>query len=74
MTATGYFTRRLVWQPVQHACSHYEVRLMAAQPALVQAGSPCSTCAPQGRPVQPHYTMLANAQNVAGAQNKEAGR
>lgn len=63
--------RPLSRKPVRHACGHYEVRLMsyAVDPATGyrQAGSPCSSCAPRGRPVQPHYPTLADAQAACEA-------
>lgn len=65
--------RRLAWYPVQHACSHFEARLMAT-PATSGAGSPCSECAPQGRPVQTHYDTPAAVNAACARFNERDGR
>lgn len=71
----GQLIRRLQWQPVQHACAHYEARLMAhVDQNIASAGSPCSSCAPQGRPVQPSYTTVADVLTVCRLKNVQQGR
>lgn len=67
--------RRLQWQPVRHACGHYEARLMAPTGALVNvAQSVCSTCEPQGRRVVPNFPDAVAADTACEALNARDGR
>ncbi len=66
---TAHLFRRLSHKPVRHTCGHFEVRLMS-QPmddvlGYAAAESPCSQCAPQGRPEQPNYPTLEAALRAA---------
>lgn len=75
----------LQYIPVRHGCGHFELRLTRwngfdpsttedpANPAgFLPAQSPCTSCAPQGRPVGEHYDTLEAAQAEASTRN--AGR
>jgi hypothetical protein len=69
------FTNRLKYQPVRHTCGHFEARLMAPQPVeFSQAGSECSMCNAQGRPVQTNFPDLATVQTHCKYANEAAGR
>ena len=69
------FTSRLWYFPVRHTCGHYEARLMAEDPITFfhQAGSECSECSPQGRPVQTHYETMAAVWRACDEKNAERG-
>ena len=67
--------RRLQWQPVKHACGHFEARLMAPTGALVNiAQSVCSTCEAQGRRVVPNYANALAAEDACQMLNARDGR
>lgn len=72
------FTRRLTHKPVRHECGHFEARLMGfdIDPNLgyAVAGSPCSECAPQGRPVQPNYSTPEAVAAACAALDAATGR
>lgn len=68
--------------PIQHSCGHFELRLTRWQPfdpnrtietphkhGYLTAGSRCSTCAPQGRPISVQFTSLEAAQGEAAKRN-----
>ncbi len=65
--------RRLAWQPVEHTCGHFEARLMAVT-TNNHATSPCSECAPQGRPVQAHYQTWDACRDVCRSHNDRDNR
>lgn len=68
------FARGLQYQPVQHACSHFEARLMRPRVEQVTlAGSPCSQCAPQGRPVEESFATLAEVLAACEVKNVDEG-
>jgi hypothetical protein len=53
--------------PVRHSCGHFEARFTrwnddteAKARGFLIAGSVCSTCAPQGRPVSRQFPDLAS--------------
>lgn len=70
---TQYF-RRLSWQPVEHACGHFEARLMQDYGTRPLAGSPCTACDAQGRPSRPSYATEADAQAACRVANARDGR
>jgi hypothetical protein len=76
--AQSTFIRRLTHKPVRHACGHFEARLMSypVDPELgyAPAGSPCSTCDPQGRPVQDNYPTLDAVQVACAELDQQTGR
>lgn len=72
----------LQYIPVRHACGHFELRYTrwnGFDPRTTQdppnadgflkAGSPCTQCAPQGRPVDQNYPTLEAAQAAATDKN-----
>lgn len=72
----------LQYIPVRHACGHFEIRMArwnafdprtSKDPAnadgFLRSESPCTECAPQGRPVGPHHDTLEAAQADAAAKN-----
>jgi hypothetical protein len=69
--------------PVRHSCGHFEARFArwngdaaAMSTGYLSAGSPCTTCAPQGRPVNTQFLTYADVQkhcaNVNIALNPQA--
>jgi len=69
------YIRRLQYQVVKHACGHFEARLMAPTGELINiAGSPCTVCDPQGRPVRPNYPDALTADEACDTLNTAAGR
>lgn len=65
------YVTRLAWQAVEHACGHFETRLMALRLDIARAGNPCSQCNAQGRPLVTSYPDLISAQTAANDQNSE---
>lgn len=72
----------LEYVPIQHTCGHFELRLTRWLPfdsnrtvetphtqGFLRAGSPCSTCTPQGRPISDQFGSLDAAQNEATKRN-----
>jgi hypothetical protein len=69
-------TEPLEYIPVRHACGDFEVRLMRwyggqadRDQGFVDAGSPCTQCAPQGRSINPNYPTLDAVTAAAAKQN-----
>lgn len=72
----------LQYIPIRHTCGHFELRLTRWQPfnanrnvetrhaqGFLPAGSQCSTCAPQGRPISDQFRSLEAAQGEAAKRN-----
>lgn len=68
------FFRRLEWQPVEHACGHFEARLTVHYDEPVHAGNPCTQCAAQGRPLQPSYASRGAALDYCQERNLREAR
>lgn len=70
----------LAYLPVRHACGHFEARLtrwgsdqgagMDKARGFLTAGSVCSTCEPQGRPVSQQFPTLESVQAHCLAETK----
>jgi hypothetical protein len=74
VNTTNQYFRRLQWQPVEHACGHFEARLMQDYGTRPLAGNPCSVCDAQGRTVVPSYGTQADALRACITHNAKAGR